>query len=939
MSNNGRTITRLRPSFTCVPCKRRKVKCDKQKPGCQHCAKMDVVCFYDTTATGMTNSSQQNVSPQQAISSSSNSSSSSSSSSKRRRVFLEGDDFTSGTSNRPPQNSDMDMPSGIPPPMVFGGSDVTMVTDVGNHSRIAPESYANPDSMLDGLPWDDLHELHGLQGFPATDSGFDFHSTNLLPTPPLSIDHVTGTGWEECPPEFGWFYNQGSHISDLQSGTCPTPPPPAVTQLSEAEKDMTAQNPPQPQDSGNKSLHRPTGPAFWASLGGSAGGRSRLTDGERFRHVQQKKYLDRKFSGRRLSKLHQMARSIPPKASCDVLLQSFLIGVHPLLPLLDVETFLARYDDFWSQRSQERFLDRGEYDSARIPFLGLLWAILYCGAVATPSPLQDKSSPLRTPVSEAFLARLKSKFNETLSLSCYHEVATLDGLVASVLVFECDPDIDGLVGGPLGLSRLVQVAQTLGLDSESSCNGASQSEAERKTGRRVWKHIVHLQVMSTFTSGGPLPSQGGEIDADEGDRHELSDDMSSSTALILAAGRHEMTRTLRYVVNKFSDAHNETEAEKAEAIERHVAKFHNKIDDMIARLSARGLPEQGQIPSQLFEASSLRNSQLYGDFPRQQTVLNSFARILLSMMKHHISIVAGRMLGVPLNGLMPNCILFLHNYLHASQLPAFYPYRWLMPGKWQPLHECFVVLEHLQQSGQGYDVQLLHYLLNEIFDLFEARGDSDESCTMEPWQRAASDLYAGPWSILREVYDNMEGRKCQDGESLSSEVPLQPPASSHSLHRQRRRDFVMSSQSSGNFYPMPQPEHEVKAVGPSANDATWTKLSGVDTALDRPPPQSSVALKDPRGPSRGAQEHYNRSPLARHSQTVRGGSNGGASPSEIQSSRPKSPRRHISHHSYGSDDGAGGGTGDSSGDDSQDDTDELENMWNDFIAFDRSQLS
>ncbi|KAI3325540.1 hypothetical protein HD806DRAFT_490614 [Xylariaceae sp. AK1471] len=929
MSNNGRTITRLRPSFTCVPCKRRKVKCDKQKPGCRHCAKTDVVCFYDTIATGTTNSSQQNALPPP------------SSSSKRRRVSQEEEDATGCIYHSPAKNRDMEISGGTPPSMDFGGSDVTMASDVGNHSRVTPESYANSDSMLDGATWDDLHELDTLHTFPPPDSGFDPHASNLLPTPPLSIDNVQSTGWGECSTDLGWLYNHRSHISGPPSQTCSPPPSTTAPQLFEPEKSIISLNVPQPQDSGNEPPHCPVGRAFWAFFGGSAGYRNSHTDSERFRQAQQKKYLDRKLSGRRLSKLHQMARNVPPKSLCDVLLQSFLIGVHPLLPLVDVETLRARYDDFWSQRSQERSLVRGEYDFARVPFLGLLWAVLYCGAVAAPSSVQDKTSPLRTPVPEAFLACLKSKLNKTLSLSCYHEVATLDGLVASVLVFECDPDMDGLIGGPSGLSRLVQAAKTLGIDCEGSWNGGGKSDVERDTSRRVWKHIVHLQIMSAFTSGGPLPSQLGKIDADEGDNHDVLDDMTS-TALILAAGRYETTRTLRHVVEKCSDTQNGMATETSEALERYVAKFHSKIDDLISRLSARGLPEHGQIPSQLFEASSLSNPQLYGDYPRQPTVLNSFARILLSMMKHHISIVSGRMLGSPWNSLIPNCILFLHNYLHVSQLPAFYPYRWFSPGKWQPLHECFVVLEYLKQSGQGHNVQLLHYLLNEVFDIFKPREGSDESGTVEPWQRAACELYAAPWTILRQIYHDIEGRKCRDSDPLTHPPTLQSTTSSYSLHRQSRMDFVLSLHSNNNFYPTPRQGNEAKAVTASTHSTKWTKLSSVDNTLGQLAPQNSVATKDPRALSKGAHERKrgvecdaiagpatSNRPVIRHTHTLMDGSGGGAPPTEILPSRQKSPRRPLSHH-HGDDDGDG--DDDSHGDDSQDDIDEMENVWNDFIV-------
>ncbi|KAI0201011.1 hypothetical protein F4808DRAFT_135742 [Astrocystis sublimbata] len=800
---------------------------------------------------------------------------------------------------------------GILPAIDFGGNNVTIASDIENHYRATLESYANSDHTLDGATWDDFYEIDTLQGFPPPDLGFQSHAFNLLPMSPVLMGNVESTGWGECSTGVS---RQLNHIPQISTTT---------PQLPEAERSIISLKVPRSQDASSEPPRRPVGRAFWAFFGGY---RDSHPDGEHFRQAQQRMYLDRKLSARRLSKLHQMARNVPPKSLCDVLLQAFLIGVHPLLPLVDVETLRIRYDDFWSQRGQDQSLVHGEHGFARIAFLGLLWAVLYCGAVAAPSSVQDKTSPLQTPIPEAFLARLKSKLNKTLSLSCYNEVATLDGLVASVLVFECDPNMDGLVGGPSGLSRLVQTAKTLGLDCEASWNGGGKSDVERDMGRRVWKHIVHLQIMTAFTSGGPLPPHLGKVDADEGDAHDIIDDMTS-TSHILAAGRYETTRTLQHVVEMCSDNQNGMTTEASEALGRHVAKIHDKLDGLIPRLSSCGLPEHGQIPSQLFETSSLTDPWLYGDYPRRQTVLNSFARILLSMMKHHISIVSGRMLGSPLESLIPSCILFLHNYLHVSQLPAFYPYRWLFPGKWQPLHECLVVLEYLKQPGQGHDIQLLHHLLNEVFNIFKPRGVSDEIGSLEAWQ----ELYAAPWTMLRQIYDALKGRESRYGDPLNHPPPLQSTTSSHTLHGE--------SWSSNSFGAMLRQGNVANAVTASTHVTNWTKLSSVDSALSQPAPQDSADTMDPRLLSKGAHERKrggqfdaiagpatSNRPVIRHTHALIVGSGGGAPPSEILPNRRNVPRRPPSHDD----------NDDTYDDEPQTDSSEPEDVWNNFIVLEAS---
>jgi hypothetical protein len=44
---SSRHGTKYRPSLSCSVCRRRKVKCGKEKPACGNCVRMDEVCEYD----------------------------------------------------------------------------------------------------------------------------------------------------------------------------------------------------------------------------------------------------------------------------------------------------------------------------------------------------------------------------------------------------------------------------------------------------------------------------------------------------------------------------------------------------------------------------------------------------------------------------------------------------------------------------------------------------------------------------------------------------------------------------------------------------------------------------------------------------------------------------------------------------------------------------
>lgn len=46
-----RRITRVRPSLSCLGCRTRKVKCDRQRPACKNCCRAEEPCVYDHLET------------------------------------------------------------------------------------------------------------------------------------------------------------------------------------------------------------------------------------------------------------------------------------------------------------------------------------------------------------------------------------------------------------------------------------------------------------------------------------------------------------------------------------------------------------------------------------------------------------------------------------------------------------------------------------------------------------------------------------------------------------------------------------------------------------------------------------------------------------------------------------------------------------------------
>ncbi len=50
MANGIKKTRRRRPPFSCIHCRKRKVKCDRGRPICMRCKKSHVECIYDGPA-------------------------------------------------------------------------------------------------------------------------------------------------------------------------------------------------------------------------------------------------------------------------------------------------------------------------------------------------------------------------------------------------------------------------------------------------------------------------------------------------------------------------------------------------------------------------------------------------------------------------------------------------------------------------------------------------------------------------------------------------------------------------------------------------------------------------------------------------------------------------------------------------------------------------
>ena len=333
--------------------------------------------------------------------------------------------------------------------------------------------------------------------------------------------------------------------------------------------------------------------------------------------------------------LANVMRSLPTKPVCDILLYSFLAGVRPIYPLIHVPTFRHDYDHFWEWARNSDTSPPNEKLLDDPTFLCLMFAVLYCGAVATPPSWEAKV--LHNQKKEILVPLLKSMLSAALKLCQHTRYPTLNTLVASLLGHGCRAEDSEPLEDLIFVSISVRVAQRLGLHREATA--FPLDVVTRELRRRVWWHIIWLDAQTAIMNGSQTCCGSGEPHYDVKMISEARDEdllnppgRTSSTLMLFTISRFEIARTEHSLINSLCDMHSCDEA----GFDRFVGiitGLHAKIDALIARIPITGMPEKGLIPSRLANASPLTHEKLYSDSSSEPTVLAIWARIMLAMLK------------------------------------------------------------------------------------------------------------------------------------------------------------------------------------------------------------------------------------------------------------------------------------------------------------------
>ncbi|OQE40828.1 hypothetical protein PENCOP_c005G02910 [Penicillium coprophilum] len=433
--------------------------------------------------------------------------------------------------------------------------------------------------------------------------------------------------------------------------------------------------------------------------------------------------------------MFNLLRSLPTKPVSDTLLETFFLAVWPLVPLLHPPSLQTEYDEFWDWcRNSESALPSEKLRDDPT-FICLLFAVLYCGASAAPAAswMYTKLQGLQK---ETTVSHLKSAFTTSLSLCQHLEHPTLNTLVSALLT---GPFLDQPfepMRSLVHVSTTVRIAQTMGLHRERTWSAMSWLDKEIR--RRIWWHIVWLDVQSSISTGltpccgkealetvsmVDLHEEPGEVPAR---LSQCNDSMTGgkSVAILYAIGRFETANLQARIVAHLQSAQGPTQGTFGELITEAKELLQN-IDTIIARVPTQGIPERGYIPSRLANASPSTHPSLYKDDASQPTVFAAWTRIMLTLLKSEVAILLQKpFLPSPdrtnaqsrksWTSMAQLCVNYLRIYLQLYQAPAFSPYAWFFCSYYGPLQCVFMTLIYLHSFEDSKETLLARYCVDEV---------------------------------------------------------------------------------------------------------------------------------------------------------------------------------------------------------------------------------
>ncbi|OCT49890.1 Zn(II)2Cys6 transcription factor [Cladophialophora carrionii] len=475
--------------------------------------------------------------------------------------------------------------------------------------------------------------------------------------------------------------------------------------------------------------------------------------------------------------IEQLTQGLPTRAQSNVLFRCWLSGVYPIVGIFLPSDIFQKHEEFWDDREAN---GTAESRHPNLDFLTALYAIWYAGS------LSISTKGLRQWFPHASRARLSTQFHDhtvfCLLIGSFKRNISLYKLAALVLLQTITIAEEDPLQSSLYLALIVRLAFSMGLHREPTLFELSANEEGMR--RRLWWQIIQLDIFNVVASGYPsqisekfcdtrvvcedrdafTPNSTGDVASSHPNLKVMSPQSgkpsgetpnaaSFRTLMLVARGKSILACALRSVVGIHLETKKLTN-EDIQEMKRIIAEVGDHIHGIIKAIPSKGMPEMGFFPDvpkdaqhrgsasdalmgspitatdiAYYKTSPIETDPSWplASFHRQkQAAYNKWARVSLSMLVDKIHCVAyapflkntkSKLWGVGRQCALHSCHSFLRKFISIATDPDLEAFRWSWPALYGPLHAVLIILVDLYERPASVEAPKSRELVDRVFGL------------------------------------------------------------------------------------------------------------------------------------------------------------------------------------------------------------------------------
>ncbi|KIW31647.1 hypothetical protein, variant 1 [Cladophialophora immunda] len=458
---------------------------------------------------------------------------------------------------------------------------------------------------------------------------------------------------------------------------------------------------------------------------------------------------------------------LPSREICEKLCGFFFSTVFPLTPIFHMKGFAEDFATFWDGMPPTNVhnAEPSVFMRKKPGFLSLLSAILFA-AVFSASPARLErifGEPTYLNPGDMYFIAMASA-----SLTGFPRRPSIHSLAAYIIAQSQFVREEEFSDAPDFIATSFRVALGMGLHRQLPESGLPPAELE--TRRRLWWYILHLDVMSSSSSGlSPLFINQKMANTDAICQYDVHNDdpgarQDVDVRYLVASRRYEITREIRRVlVLHFEDAFQSPEvvADCAGRLRMIADRTSATVDTLLkARATAEAKVARSSTPRAVEQASSMldfdRVWTLRPDPSDKEAVdFTAWSALLLHLMVHKAYCVLYHPLfrdpamladeNIRTNA-VKHAQAFIQVFIRVCNDPISDPFHWMYPGTYQPLQAVSLLLADLLQHPYSDDAALSRGLIDAIFELYQV--DEGIVSQSDPPRRQLSPSGRDAWTML-----------------------------------------------------------------------------------------------------------------------------------------------------------------------------------------------